>query len=340
MEVFSPEQLVNDEWRRWIAENLLLAADTASMEAAMVAAGIPGEMARHEIEIALASPYIRGVERVSSRLAKRDWVLESLSKLQRMRPDAREIDRRHRLSRAEFLRDYYSQNRAVLISGMMEDWPAMQKWSLDYFSETLGEREIQVQFGRNSDPDYELNQPRHVRSMPFKHYIQSIRDAGVTNDFYMTANNSGSNVRALGELWQDIVQIPEYLDGRDQFAGFFWLGPAGTRTPFHHDLTNNFMAQVMGRKRILIIPACEIQRTYNHLHCFTKVDGRQIDFDQHPAMREAVVQEVILNPGEILFLPVGCWHYVEGLDISCTLSFTNFVFDNDFYSFYKSNCPL
>jgi hypothetical protein len=41
-----------------------------------------------------------------------------------------------------------------------------------------------------------------------------------------------------------------------------------------------------------------------------------------------------LNPGEVLFLPVGCWHFVEGLDISVTVSFTNFLWDNDFTAEY------
>ena len=38
----------------------------------------------------------------------------------------------------------------------------------------------------------------------------------------------------------------------------------------------------------------------------------------------------------MLFLPVGWWHYVRGLDITITMTFTNFVFDNDFYSFYST----
>ncbi len=42
------------------------------------------------------------------------------------------------------------------------------------------------------------------------------------------------------------------------------------------------------------------------------------------------------NPGEILFLPIGCLHYVEGMEISVTISFTNFVFHNDFSSFYTT----
>jgi ribosomal protein L16 Arg81 hydroxylase len=329
-------QAVNDEWRRWIAENLLLGASRESMAAAMVEAGIAAGDAQQEIANAMANPYMLGAKRVGARLAKREWVLESISKLRRMQPGAAEVERRHRLDRETFLRDYYSQNRPVIITGMLDEWPATQKWSLDYFAERLGQREVEVQFGRDSDADYEVNQPKLKRLMPFAQYLEMIRTAGVTNDFYMTANNSGLNKEALAELWGDITQIPEYLDGRDPKNGFFWLGPAGTITPFHHDLTNNFMAQVIGRKRVRLIPASETHRTYNHLHCYSMVDGRNIDLHRFASLRDALMQEVILGPGEILFLPVGYWHFVEALDISCTVSFTNFVFDNDFSSFYTT----
>lgn len=150
----------------------------------------------------------------------------------------------------------------------------------------------------------------------------------------MTANNDSLNRQALGELWSDIIQVPEYLAQESSNRGFFWFGPAGTVTPFHHDLTNNFIAQVMGRKRLRLIPACEVANVYNHRHCFTPVDGRNIDLQRFPDMAKAEVLECELAPGEILFLPVGCWHVVEGLDVSITIAFINFLCDNDFFSNY------
>ena len=52
----------------------------------------------------------------------------------------------------------------------------------------------------------------------------------MTNDFYLTANNNSNNKEVLPELWDDIVQIPEYLDGRDPLGGFFWMARPG-RSP-------------------------------------------------------------------------------------------------------------
>jgi len=328
----APPAQVNDDWRRWIAENLILGNNPHGLVQVLTSNGISQQAAMVEIDMALRSPYIQGANRLRSRLIKRDWVLDIHRKLNRLRPAV--VERRERLTTEEFLNEYYSTNTPVIITGMMDDWPAMKKWNLDYFRERFADREVEVQFGRDADQDYELNNEAHKRRMKFGEYVDLVKSSGRTNDFYMTANNDSMNRQALTELWADVVQVPQYLNNEPNNRGFFWFGPAGTLTPFHHDLTNNFMAQVMGRKRLRLIPACEIANVYNNRHCFTPVDGRKIDLQRFPDMAKAQVLECVLSPGEILFLPVGCWHFVEGLDITVTIAFTNFRWDNDFYSNY------
>jgi hypothetical protein len=328
-------KMVNDKWRRWIADNLLLGNDPASMHATMLAAGIASNDAQHEINVALTSTYLDCVERLRDRLTKRNRLLESVSKLKRLHPGARDVERRRCLSRSDFLREFYSQNRAVVITDMLDQWPAMQKWNLDYFVRVTGERAVEVQFGRSGDPNFEVNREKMKRTMLLEQYVEILRSADASNDFYLTVNNQGSNSEAFRELWQDTLSIPEYLDNDKPNLGHFWLKPPGTLTPFHYDLTNHFLVQVIGIQCILLISASESQRTYYRLHCDTSVDGRHIDFENVPALHDAIIQTVCLHPGEILFLPVGHWHSIETHDISCGMSFTNFIFDNDFISFYN-----
>jgi hypothetical protein len=222
---------------------------------------------------------------------------------------------------------------------MMDDWPALQKWSLDYFAQNLGDRVVEVQMGRTSSPNYEIERVKHASRIKLGEFIEMVRTTGQTNDFYMTANNDSANRSALSPLWDDVLQVPEYLSN-DPSAGFFWMGPAGTVTPFHHDLTNNLMAQVIGRKRIKIAPSWDLPNVRNHVHCYSQLDGRVTPPSGELSLDEPQILECILNPGELFFLPIGCLHYVEGLDITVTVSFTNFVFDNDFCSFYSTYGPV
>jgi hypothetical protein len=330
---------IDDAWRRWIAENLLIEQSPERILAVLISSGFAAYEAAQEIQLAQTSPYLRGAQLLRNRLKKRDWVLAVYRKIHRLHPGSDDIERRYQLSRGEFLCDYYSTNRPVIITGMMDDWPAMKKWSLDYFAQNFGDRQVEVQMGRESNANYETEQAKHISAIKFGDFIEKVRTAGETNDFYLTANNNSANRSALSELWDDIVQIPEYLTSNPA-GGFFWMGPAGTITPFHHDLTNNFMAQVIGRKRLKLAPLCDLSLMRNDLHCFSRVDGRVSPPAPRPPFEQAQILEFILNPGEILFLPVGCLHYVQGVDITVTVSFTNFVFDNDFASFYTTYGPV
>ena len=51
---------VNDEWRRWIAENLMLEQAPEGLLAAMTGAGVDHDEAAKEIELAMQSPYVKG----------------------------------------------------------------------------------------------------------------------------------------------------------------------------------------------------------------------------------------------------------------------------------------
>lgn len=326
---------LDEHWRRWIAENLLLGCHPDTVAESLLQAGISAVQARAEIATAMRSPYLQGAQRLRNRLAKRDWVIDIQSRLNRIAPA--DVPRHYRPSGQVFFDEYYRRNLPVVIIGMLDDCAALTKWNIDYFQEHYGAREVEVQFGREADPQYEQNSISHKRVMRFGDYAALVQNSGSTNDFYMTANNDTKNRAALRELWQDVPVLAPYLAPVPAGTGFFWFGPAGTVTPFHHDLTNNFMAQIIGRKRVLLIAPCEVNRVANVRHCFSEVDGRRIDLQRFPAMAGVPVLDVELAPGEILFLPVGWWHFVEALDVTVTVSATNFRWENDFYTNYPAS---
>ena len=339
---------VSNEWRRWVAENVLLRIAPQSIVEAMVKGGIDQQTAVREVQAALEHPYVVAGRQLAGKgtgdggsaerqVLKRDWVLECYRRNARQATTHGQVPRVPKLSRQEFLDNYYALNRPVVMTGAMDDWPAMTKWTADELKRRFGDRVVSVQANRNSDANYELNSVKLRSEMSFGEFVDITETAGETNNYYITANNSGKNKDALKELWDDIILFPEYLRGDDPAnRGFFWFGPKGTVTPLHHDLTNNFMAQVRGRKLVRLIAPYDLPYMYNNRHCFSQVDLDNVDRAKFPQFENVTVIDVTIGPGDLLFLPVGWWHYVRGLDISITMTFTNFVFDNDFYSFYKT----
>ncbi|CAN7271863.1 cupin-like domain-containing protein [Trinickia sp. LjRoot230] len=314
----------------------MLGNSEASMISSMVEKGIAAQDARDEIEVALASPYLQGSTRLRERLKKRDWILSVYRTLYRAQGACHTVDRRHQLGAADFFEQYYYANRPVIVTGLLNDWQALTHWNCAYFRERFGTREVEIQFGRERDADFEVNKPKHARKIRFGDYVDMVERAERTNDFYMTAGNGSHNRVALSDLWRELAPLPSYLTAGSADMGFFWFGPAGTTTPFHHDLTNNLMAQVAGRKRILLVPLHDTPFMHNHLHCYSMVDGARPDFDATPQFAQAQLLECVLKPGEVLLLPIGWWHYVEALDVSVTMTFTHFAEPNGFAHEYST----
>jgi len=338
---------MDDSWRHWCAENVLLGQSEASMVQAMLGAGVDLNTAIAEVRAAANHPYVRAARQVGAarvpggktleaKLEKRDWVLECYRRSARQAGWHGQVRRVPKLSRQQFLDEHYALNLPVVMTGAIDDWPAFTRWTSPELKRRFGGRAVSVQANRGSDANYELNSAQLRREMTFGEYVDLVESSGETNDFYITANNSGTNNQALKELWEDIVPLPEYLRDDPANRGFFWFGPKGTVTPLHHDLTNNFMAQVRGRKRVRLVAPYELPHLYNNRHCYTQVDLDRIDYNRFPLFRNVSIIDVEIGPGDLLFLPVGWWHHVRGLEISITMTFTNFVYDNDFSSFYRT----
>lgn len=316
-----------------IAQALLDGCDPARIHARLVSEGASPKSAEMELKRAERDPLYRAALRLANQRAKRDWTLDIYARLAAQDTplgiptvDAIEPER--------FYREFYAANRPVKLTGLVDHWPALERWTLDYLEEKVGTAQVEIQAERTGHADYEADKDRHRRGALMRDVIAFLRSDPVTNDFYITAANDTRNKQALAALWDDLapVSILQPSGGRD---GFFWLGPAGTLTPFHHDLTNNLLVQVTGRKQVRMVPSWEVARMRNSLHCFS--DRSPEDFAPDSADRTAPpMLECTIDRGEAIFLPIGWWHHVTALDRSISMSFTNFQRDNNFTGGYPA----
>ncbi|MES2905280.1 MAG: cupin-like domain-containing protein [Pseudomonadota bacterium] len=331
----SDANLLTDDAKRWIAENLLLGATNDDIASRLVQLGCPLSLALSEIRHASESPYLKGAEVLRQRLAKRDWLLASYGRLATLDGGLDTVPLVHKLGADAFFRDYYSAHRPIVIDGLIDHWPALDLWSLDDFERRLSDATIEVQTGRSSDPDYEARSDSHKESMTFGRFLEMLRDVEESNDFYVTANNGGRNRTALAPLWDDIGGIDGYLESKSEQDGFFWMGPKGTITPFHHDLTNNLLIQIKGRKKVTLVPSWDTPLMRNSLHCYSGWTGPEALASLPDSTRPTIMQCTI-EPGQALFIPLGWWHHVTGLDMTVSMSFTNFRRTNDFARDYTT----
>lgn len=314
--------------RQTIAAGLLEGEAPAAIRARLVAAGVSPTAADYELKRAEKDPFATAAATLARRLAKRDWLLATLGRLRA--GDATHVEKVHDIDPGEFFPRFYSANLPVVLTGLVEQWPARRLWSLDYLAAEVGDARVELQADRQSAPDYELAKERHRRFLPLREVIDAIHANDSSNDFYVTAWNDTTNKQALAALWDDLgpLRLLAPTTGRD---GFFWLGPKGTLTPFHHDLTNNLLVQLVGTKRVLLVPSWGLGRMANRVHCFSALEPDDLEA---AGVRPLSVE---IGPGDALFLPIGWWHHVKALEASVSMSFTNFAAPNEFVAGYPAD---
>ena len=321
---------IPDGWKTWIGANRLRGMADSTLVEIMARKGLDRGLAAAEVARSAKDPYFAVAQQAQQRLDKATALLAAISDLQGLHAAAGTIERRSGLSHRQFLDEYYSLNRPVILEGLMADWPAMHLWTPDYLKSRIGDEVVEVMADRNADPMFERNSQKHRREMRFGDYVDLVYGGDTTNEYYLVANNGFFQRPNVRVLLDDIRVFPEYLKPDNTGGIFLWFGPGGTLTPLHHDTSNIFMAQVSGRKRVRIVPSSQQPRLYNNVGVFSDVDPENPDFARHPEFRKATVIDLILEPGEVLFMPVGWWHHVRALDPSLMVSFTNFAFPNNF----------
>jgi hypothetical protein len=172
--------------------------------------------------------------------------------------------------------------------------------------------------------------------MRFPEFVGRVREAGVSGDFYLTADHNFTNRAVVAELWEDVLPIPEYLHAEDRPDGSLLLAPRGATTIFRHELANQLMALVIGRNRVKVAPSWDIPLMRNEFHWYSNIDSQGRADAAAPGAGEPQILEYDLSPGEVLFVPVGWMYRVEAVELSAAVSFTNFAFDNDFAGFYST----
>ena len=322
---------VNAVWLQWIAENRLRNCAPESMLITMRQAGLDPVACERAIREVEQAPVFLAARRMQQLQVKLESVVANQQKLRELDPLYGHVEKRSRVAAGEFLERYVYGSRPLVLTDVARDWPALKRWSPQDLSERFGHLQVEIQAERSADPNYERNKLNHRRSVRLSDFVAQVLSGGATNDYYMTANNEVLRRPEFAALLADIGSLPDFCDPA-QLAqrASFWFGPAGTVTPLHHDTLMLCHTQIVGRKRWRFVSPLQTPLLYNHFDVYSPVDIDQPDLSRYPLFSQARVLEVIVEPGETVFLPLGWWHQVAALDVSLSFSFSNLAIPNQY----------
>jgi len=237
---------------------------------------------------------------------------------------------------AVFFKKYVQANRPVVISGVMESWPALSRWSWSYLAAVAGDCTGEVIVSRNGlYPDY-VTQPSPMAKVDMRFADFLRRAAG--EETLPPVLGPGETYYLYGKSYlldavpslRDDLRTPAVLAGIPDIAERLWISTPGCVTPLHYDLSNGFLCQVRGHKQVWLFDPSQIDRLYPRGDKFPGLDNfeRQSRVDIHhpdgeafPELRRATALECTLREGDTLFIPSTWWHEVETLELSLSVQF-------------------
>ena len=119
-------------------------------------------------------------------------------------------------------------------------------------------------------------------------------------------------------------EAPDECERRDEPLASAWFGPGGTVSPLHNDPYHNALCQVLGWKYVRLYDARETPRLYRRPGALCNnsfVDLDAPDAEAHPRFAAAPYHQAVIGPGDCLYIPRHCWHYVRSLSPSFSVSF-------------------
>lgn len=235
--------------------------------------------------------------------------------------NAKDVDRRANLSPSDFTARYKNPGIPVILSDATENWPARNKWDVDYLTTQAGEIEVPVY---NSQPARgKSHQHAAAKKMKFGDYLCLLKQG--ENDLRMFFYNI---LHGIPILLKDFSYPSIGLRFFKRLPVLF-VGGKGAKVQMHYDidLANLLLCHFGGTKHVLLVPPEQTPFMYKVPYSFSSlfdVNFEKPDFDKYPALKKLKPFHAVLHHGDALFIPSGYWHYIVYEDIGFSLTLRSF----------------
>ncbi len=234
-----------------------------------------------------------------------------------MELDLKDIPRVKTITKEDFIKHYFKPQKPVVIEHFIEEWPAYEKWSLDYIKNIAGDKTVPLYDDRPVHHEDGFNEP-HAK-MKMADYIDLLK-------------REPTKFRIF--LWNVLKEVPQlqkdysYPDfGLKLMKGLpmLFFGGQGSHTFMHYDidLANIFHFHFNGKKLCILFDQEQNKYLYKIPHSLITredIDFSNPDLEKWPALKHAKGYKTELNHGEVLYMPEGYWHYMKYLTPGFSMS--------------------
>ena len=207
-----------------------------------------------------------------------------------------------------FLKNYFRPQKPVIIENAIQDWPAHNKWSLDYFKSIAGDITVPLYDDRPVTHENKFNEPH--KEMKMGAYIDLLKNEPTKYRIFLW-----NILKEIPELQQDFL-YPKMGIPLLKSLPMLFFGGTDSYTFMHYDidLANIFHIHFEGKKKAILFDQRQNDYLYKvpySLIAREDINFQNPDYERWPALKKAVGYTAELNHGDMLYMPEGFWHYMQ-----------------------------
>lgn len=216
------------------------------------------------------------------------------------------------------LRAAVSSRAPAIFPGLCDNWSARQHWNPQTLKRRHGAKEVTALFNL---PDegvlYPEDQESHEQTLSLARFIDVMVTAEPASPCYLAYKRATEIFDPDEYDFNSLFPEDDYdTDTR------VWIGSAGTRSMLHSDLKDNLFCQIYGQKSVTLLAWRDSKAVYpfpgNIVN--SQVDLTDLDLVKFPRLRNAAFYSTVVNPGDIVFIPRGCWHDIRSITPSISIN--------------------
>lgn len=218
------------------------------------------------------------------------------------------IDKVASITKEAFIKNYFKPQKPVIIEHFVDDWPAMQKWNLDYMAQVAGEKVVPLYDDRPVRHDEGFNQA-HAQ-MKMTEYVDLLKREPTRYRIFLW-----NILKEVPELQKDFT-YPDFGLRLMKGLPMLFFGGEDSYTFMHYDidLANIFHFHFHGKKQVILFDQDQNDYLYKIPHSLIvreDIDFSNPDYDAWPALKKAHGFIGELEHGNVLYMPEGYWHYMR-----------------------------
>jgi len=218
----------------------------------------------------------------------------------------------------------------VIKNSITQMWMAYDKWTPAYLSKKITKLDrIYKNSNRWFGPYYDISKPLGHLSTRKNIYCTDLSMKG--DEFFRLLEHPKNNsyIYFTGDIddmgswaWNDVQPIQELLKLNPKHSSInVWMGQPHVIAHCHYDGYHNFYAQLYGRKKFTLFrptewPGISPYPFLHPSHAQAQVNlSDENSITVFPAAKHLEGYQVVLEPGDLLYMPPLWLHHVEAVDV-------------------------